>query len=426
MIGVTGSIGKTSARMLITQILQQSFPHKTIYTSSKNFNGELGMSLSVLGISDYAPTPKWVLEAIAQAIFRSFFAAKMYDVIFLEYGIDHVGEMKFMLWVVHPEISLITKIDKVHSSQFENTDVTAFEKYQLVQSTSQKVYLNLDDAYAKKYESSIFAEKSWYSTNILDQEKDLTLSGKNLEVFLQDTLPKSRFDFYKNGEKKLSVSSNSLWNENVWYISIAYDIVEYLYQKWYKQSFFEKNKNTLLHTEFELQPSRFSLLQAINGNVIIDSSYNAAPESMNTVLDNVVSLQQKLYSEYEMILVLWEMRELWEYSQKEHQKLAQKALSISKNIFLVGCDMQKYVVPEFEKSSIPVKMYPNSYLLWKDLRKFLEENSQNKYLILFKWSQNTIFLEEAVKWCLANPQDEKLLCRQESFWQEKKQLFFKK
>jgi UDP-N-acetylmuramyl pentapeptide synthase len=77
-----------------------------------------------------------------------------------------------------------------------------------------------------------------------------------------------------------------------------------LYQKWYKQSFFEKNQNTLLHTEFELQPSRFSLLQAINGNVIIDSSYNAAPESMNTVLDNVVSLQQKVYSEYEIILVL--------------------------------------------------------------------------------------------------------------------------
>jgi hypothetical protein len=43
--------------MLISEILVQSFPHKIISTSSKNFNGELGMSLSVLGISDYTPTP---------------------------------------------------------------------------------------------------------------------------------------------------------------------------------------------------------------------------------------------------------------------------------------------------------------------------------------------------------------------------------
>jgi UDP-N-acetylmuramyl pentapeptide synthase len=55
---------------------------------------------------------------------------------------------------------------------------------------------------------------------------------------------------------------------------------------------------------FSLQPSRFSLLKGICGNVIIDSSYNAAPESMNTVLENVVGLQEKLYQDYEIILVL--------------------------------------------------------------------------------------------------------------------------
>jgi UDP-N-acetylmuramyl pentapeptide synthase len=147
---------------------------------------------------------------------------------------------------------------------------------------------------------------------------------------------------------------------------------------------------------------------------------------MNTVLENVVGLQEKLYQDYEIILVLWEMRELWEYSQKSHQKLIEKAINISKNIFLVWADMKKYAVPVLEWIWVPVNFYQNSYLLWKDLKKILEENSQKKYLILFKWSQNTIFLEEAVKWCLAEREDEKLLCRQEDFWQEKKQLFFRK
>jgi UDP-N-acetylmuramyl pentapeptide synthase len=75
--------------------------------------------------------------------------------------------------VVHPEIAMITKIDQVHSSQFENTDVTAFEKYQLAQLTSQKVYLNLDDTYAKKYEPSILAQKIWYSTKLEQQNQNL-------------------------------------------------------------------------------------------------------------------------------------------------------------------------------------------------------------------------------------------------------------
>lgn len=41
VIGINGSVGKTSCRMIIYQTLQQFFPHLTIYTSPKNFNGEL-------------------------------------------------------------------------------------------------------------------------------------------------------------------------------------------------------------------------------------------------------------------------------------------------------------------------------------------------------------------------------------------------
>lgn len=42
--------------MIISEMLAQHFPEKKIYTSSKNFNGELGMSLSILGIASYTPS----------------------------------------------------------------------------------------------------------------------------------------------------------------------------------------------------------------------------------------------------------------------------------------------------------------------------------------------------------------------------------
>ena len=49
-IGVNGSVWKTSCRMIIHQTLQKAFPDKVIYTSPKNFNGELWMSLSILEV----------------------------------------------------------------------------------------------------------------------------------------------------------------------------------------------------------------------------------------------------------------------------------------------------------------------------------------------------------------------------------------
>jgi UDP-N-acetylmuramyl pentapeptide synthase len=41
IIGINGSVGKTSCRMIIYQTLQQFFPTLKISTSPKNFNGEL-------------------------------------------------------------------------------------------------------------------------------------------------------------------------------------------------------------------------------------------------------------------------------------------------------------------------------------------------------------------------------------------------
>jgi UDP-N-acetylmuramyl pentapeptide synthase len=55
IIGINGSVGKTSCRMIIYQTLKQFFPELKISTSRKNFNGELGMSLSIFEIDERDP-----------------------------------------------------------------------------------------------------------------------------------------------------------------------------------------------------------------------------------------------------------------------------------------------------------------------------------------------------------------------------------
>jgi len=59
------------------------------------------------------------------------------------------------------------------------------------------------------------------------------------------------------------------------------------------------------------------------------------------------------------------------------------------------------------------------------LKKYLE-NTDEKFVILFKGSQNTIFTEEALKEVLLNTEDKARLVRQSDDWIEKKNNFFAK
>lgn len=55
VIWVTWSIWKTSCRMVISEVLKLNLKDKVVYTSDKNFNWELGLSFSILWISNYTP-----------------------------------------------------------------------------------------------------------------------------------------------------------------------------------------------------------------------------------------------------------------------------------------------------------------------------------------------------------------------------------
>ena len=420
VIWVTGSIGKTSSRMIISELLQQTLPEKIISTSSKNFNWELGLSLSVLWISDYEPSFLSVVKTFLKAFYTSFFWEKKYDIIFLEYGIDHIWEMDFLLSIVKPDIGIVTKIDKVHSSQFESKEVIASEKYKLLQSTKELSFLNADDEFAKKYESTLISNKIFYTTSGEPQTQQVDLKGLDYTLETKDGGIVSSFYFESDVKNKTKIVSNLIGQENIWYITIWLYIAEILNQKYYNQSFFSQIWE-IFYIGFTLQYSRFSIFSWIENSVLIDSSYNAAPESMKKVMENFFLLSQKIYSNYEIILCLWEMRELGEYSKDEHEKLANFVKDKSKNIFVVWESMKKYFLPMTPNA----KHFKNSKILWEFLQEKLHKDKK-KYIILFKGSQNTIFMEEALKHILLQEEDKKQICRQEDFWMEKKNKFFDK
>lgn len=426
VVGVTGSIWKTSARMIISSILSKYLDWKKIYTSSKNFNWEFGMSLSILWISDYNPSIMGIIKTFFIVVYRSFFMKKIYDVVVLEYGIDHVGEMEFLLSICRPDFWIVTKIDKVHSMQFSNPDITASEKYKLIYESKDVVFLNKDDEYSSKLDEYMmswvdkFYYTTWEQTDVDIVTKDFMLESVEWKVYSNYKLKIKNYD-------EINLKTNLLWKENMWYVWIWFVILDILNYKYNNKSFIDSSsKSFTIH--FELQPWRFSFFEWINNSIIIDSSYNGAPWSMRKVIQNVCEIRDRLYSDYKLIFVLGEMRELGEFTKPEHEALAEYIYKLWDEFFLVWESMQKYLWPKLLSLTVPeshVRIYLKSTLAWNDLQKFLE-TAEEKYLVLFKWSQNTVFIEEAIKPIIKDKTQIKFLARQAWWWMEKKNKFFEK
>lgn len=415
IIAITWSVWKTSCRVIITSILQQYLKDKRIYTSSKNFNTEIWVWLSIFEIKNYSPNMFWLLKVFFLWLFKLIFTKPWYDIIVLEYWIDKVWDMDFLLDIAKPNISIITKIDKVHCLELWNPDITAKEKYKLAFNAKDIVFLNQQDPYSKwidiKVDSFYYG---WTDTDFV--VKDYNLNKKWNDIF-------SNFIVNAKNKDVSNVSTNLLWEENADYIWVWLAILDIYSNLFYNKSFFTKQQK--LHIDFQLQPWRFSIFEWIWGNIIIDSSYNAAPLSMRKMIENTANIRNNLFKNYKIILALWEMRELWEFAEKEHRQIAWIVSQFADEIFLLWENM-KFMQDElskiwFKKSKI--RFFKNSQLLWWELKIFLN-NNKDKYIILFEWSQNTIFLEEAVKQVLKNTKDKSKLARQQDWWMKKKQDFF--
>ena len=144
LIGVTGSVGKTTARMIIAQMLRHQLPNLRIDTSEKNFNSDIGLCFAILGIQKYTPTIWMTIHTLIQAFWIGLFGEKRADIMVLEYGIDHPGDMQTLLHIAIPHVGILTAIDKVHAAYFSDETEIFTEKKQLLDHASEIAFWSAD------------------------------------------------------------------------------------------------------------------------------------------------------------------------------------------------------------------------------------------------------------------------------------------
>ena len=419
-IWVNWSVWKTSCRMIIHQTLEKAFPNKKIYTSPKNFNWELGMSLSILMVENWNPTPSYLVWIWCKALWMALLWKKWYDCIVLEYWIDRPKEMEFLVSINKPHIWVFTAIDAVHSEQFWNPTEIAREEVKMVKNTREIAFLNADDIYAQQIVWTLWIDEFTYQTLWYDSKADIHFENEKVTVSNENKhFVLSEFDIYIKKEKN-HLKTNLLGKPNYWYICVALCIAEILSQRFTGKELDLKKllKEPLI---YKLQPWRCSIFKWKHDSILIDSTYNASPLSVRKLIDTTLSIQKASWNKKKILLVLWDMRELWDLTEKEHRLLAWYVQWSADHVVLLWNSMHNYLADEIQKigfSKENLTLCHSYHEVWKRVDNFLKE-SKDEWIVLIKWSQNTIFLEEATKALLKDKKDAELLTRQ-SAWRLKK------
>ncbi|WP_344779425.1 UDP-N-acetylmuramoyl-tripeptide--D-alanyl-D-alanine ligase [Gordonia caeni] len=107
VVGVTGSVGKTSTKDLLAGVLETTF---ATAASEKSFNNELGLPLTLLGAPDDT-------EAVV-----------------LEMGARGVGHIQLLCEIASPTVGVLTRVEGVHLEMFGTLEDVARAKGELVES----------------------------------------------------------------------------------------------------------------------------------------------------------------------------------------------------------------------------------------------------------------------------------------------------
>lgn len=278
VIGITGSSGKTSTKELAYAFLKQ---FSNVYKTEANFNNEIGV-------------PKTLLEI-----------DESHKNVIIEMGMRGKGQISELANIAKPNIGIITGIGSAHIELLETQENIAEAKWELaifLLSNNEKIIIPAYDEYlnklAEKYDS-----KNLLKINLVKDESSILYMTKNW--FEND---KQFFEFFDNETKKshnvlLSVQGKHQISNALLVLALGKILnIEY---------------PDFIDLSFENLSGRSESIKIKNLNITNDS-YNANFESMKASIEtfiNIPSLSNK------KIIVLGEMKELGNYSEKYHYEL---------------------------------------------------------------------------------------------------------
>ena len=345
VVAITGSVGKTSTKDMVASVVSQKY--KTLKTIGNN-NNNIGLPFTILRLKDE-------------------------EIMILEMGMNHFGEIHLLSNIAKPNICVITNIGTSHIGNLGSKENILKAKLEILDGAENPtIIINNDDELLHK----------WYLEN-KDSRKIITYGIENKsDIMAKDMILEQEKSTYKCNidGKEIDVEVpiagrhfvlNSLCATTVG-ITLNIDI----------------NKIINGIKNVELTKKRMDIKET-NGIKVINDAYNASPEAMKASLDYLSSFKNN-----RKIAVLGDMFELGEYAEKLHRLVGEEVYKNNIDILVCAGGNAKLIADEALKNGMKKE---NIYYFEEksDVLELLKSEVKSGDVVLFKASNGMKFFELA-------------------------------
>ena len=325
IIGVTGSVGKTSTKMAIAEVLKND---RHLRFSKGNFNNEIGLPLTILGDWDEIRGPFFWPKVIFSSLFNiiaplGWIKQKYPELLILEYAADRPGDIRHLLSIARPNISIITAVGEipVHIEFYTGPEEVAREKGRLIEYLPSAGFaiLNFDD-------ETVMNLKDRTRANVITFG---FARGADMRI--------TNFETKSAGYKPIGISFKLEYGGSV--IPVRLEKVFGRAQAYAAATaacvgvVFGLNLVKISDALKNYMPKtgRMRLVNGQNSSLILDDSYNASPMSMHAALDTLRDLPAK-----RKIAILGDMTEIGPYTIQAHEEIGKIASDVADVLITVG------------------------------------------------------------------------------------------
>ncbi|NLM10194.1 MAG: UDP-N-acetylmuramoyl-tripeptide--D-alanyl-D-alanine ligase [Clostridiaceae bacterium] len=339
VIGITGSVGKTTTKEMIAQVLSTQYNvHKTM----GNFNNHIGLPLSVLNLN------------------------RNHTVAVFEMGMNALGEIDYLSKIIRPDIGIITNIGISHIEKLGSRQNILRAKLEIINGMKENgvLILNGDDELLSGLEGLLPMPVTFYGIN----------ENCNLQAYGIESMGEKGVHFtvnIRNRDVDIFLPVPGIHNVSDALAAVACGLELGITN--------ENIQKGLI--QYSQEKMRLNIIQY--GNVkVINDTYNAAPSSSIaaiTVLREIAGLRRS-------IAVLGDMLELGEYSGEAHRNVGARVAHEKINYLVAIGELAKdYVLgaieagmdknhiihfpdPESAVNSLKELIQPNDVVLFKGSR----------------------------------------------------------
>ena len=399
IIAVTGSVGKTGTKDAIYSVLKDTLH---VRKSAKSYNSDIGVPLSVLGIENPGTNIFLWIRALVEGCMIMLVPRDYPDVLVLEVGVDHPGDMAKLTAWIRPDIVVLTRFPDVpvHVENFPTPESVAEEKKQLLYAMKDDgviVYNNDDERIVQAV-----AEMRNVSVGFSRYSRSAFVGASETNVY-EHGVPVG-FEFVLNTQDTSHVVRvRDVLGIGYVYVYTAAIAVASLFEIPVTVAITSLGKHVTA-------PGRMRILPGVKGVHIIDDTYNASPVAAEEALHTLRGIKNAK----RRIAVLGDMLELGQYSIDEHRRIGEVAAESADYLVTIGVRARGIAEGALRAGldEANIVQYDDA----RDASRDLEQNLREGDYVLVKGSQG-MRLERVVEEIMAEPERaEELLVRQDAFW----------